>query len=441
MDTIKKDYAKFTKGMKKTHTILVPNMLPVHFELILSLFEQKGYKFEILKSADPALIETGLKYVHNDICYPCLLVIGQFIDALLSGRYDLSKIALAITQTGGGCRASNYIHLLRIALKNAGLSHIPVLSINFSGMEKENSLKFSLSNLKRARGAIVYSDMLYMLANHYKSYEVNKGDTEKLLSHWTNKLKPMLKNTKYKTTKRVLGEIYRDFNYIKVDYVPKIRVGIVGEIYVKYSSLGNNNLEEFLRGEDCETVVPGLMGFVTYCMANNVFDAKFYGRGKLMGLVYRLILKSLDKWELLIKEAAGGDPRFCAPSGHRHLFKLTEGIIDLGVKMGEGWLLPAEMAELAEAGIPDIVCAQPFGCLPNHICGKSAIKRVKDLYPAANITPIDYDSSATRVNQENRIKLMLAVAKERLTADEAVTEQNKVKNNAKGTKKQEKLVV
>lgn len=420
MNTIKYDYPKFTKDMIKTHTILVPDMLPIHFELILHLFREKGYKFEVLKNTDQTLIDKGLRFVHNDICYPCMLVIGQFIDALDSGKYDLNKVALAITQTGGGCRASNYIHLLRNALKNAGYGHIPVMSINFAGMEKDNTLKFTLPLLKQARAAVVYGDMLYLLSNHYKSYEVNKGDTDRLVWSWVEKIKPLLKKSDFKTTKRLLKQIFDDFNKIKVNYTPKIKVGIVGEIYVKYAALGNNCLEEFLREQNCEVVVPGLMGFVIYCVANNVLDSKLYGRNRLQGFVFNKVLKNLGKWELLIKEVIGDDKRFFVPGGYKHLFKLTKGVIDLGVKMGEGWLLPGEMVELTEAGVNNIVCAQPFGCLPNHIVGKSVLKRIKEIYPMSNITPIDYDASASRVNQENRIKLMLAVAKEQMETETLV---------------------
>jgi len=400
--------------MKKTHTILAPDMLPVHFGLILKVFEDDSYKFELLRGTEPSLIEKGLKYVHNDICYPCLLTTGQLIDALASGKYDVDKIALAMSQTGGGCRASNYIHLLRSGLIEAGFPQVPVLSINFSGLEKQNIIKFNLKKLKKARAAVIYGDMLMLMKNHYLSYEKNKGDTDKKVSFWEEKLKHELDNSNYKRTKENLKQIKDDFDTIECEYTDKIKVGVVGEIYVKFAPLGNNNLEEFLRSEGCEVIVPGLMGFIMYCIANNVFDSKFYGRGRLTAWIFNKVLNSMKKWDLLIKDAVGDDKRFVPSTGIEHLWKLTEGVVDLGVKMGEGWLLPAEMMELIEHGVNNIVCAQPFGCLPNHIVGKSVIKRIKELAPLSNITPIDYDASATRVNQENRIKLMLSIAKENI---------------------------
>lgn len=412
MNTIKYDYPVFDKKMKKTHTILVPSMLPIHFELILSLFEAKGYKTEILTSCDPRIIEKGLKYVHNDICYPALLVIGQFIDALDSGKYDLNKVALCITQTGGGCRASNYIHLLRHALEKAGYGHIPVLSINFSGLEKHNSLRFTLPILKKCLSAITYGDMLLMMNNYYKAYELNPGDADRLTAKWTEQIKRKLNKTNYKTVKKDLYAIADDFAAIPISRESKLRVGIVGEIYVKFAPLGNNNLADFLRSQGCEAVVPGLMGFISYCIGNNVLDYYNYGIGKIKSLVYEIVLRGISRWETLIAEVLQDKKQFAVSRGFGELTELTRGIIDTGVKMGEGWLLPAEMAELIKNGVDNIVCAQPFGCLPNHICGKSVIKRIKELYPEANIMPIDYDAGATRVNQENRIKLLIAVGKE-----------------------------
>ncbi|MCL2821664.1 MAG: 2-hydroxyacyl-CoA dehydratase [Firmicutes bacterium] len=411
------DFAVFTKQMKKTHTILVPDMLPVHFGLLLKVFEDKGYKIKIIQSTNPALIEKGLKYVHNDICYPCLLTTGQLIDALDCGGFDTNNVALAMSQTGGGCRASNYIHLLRRGLKEAGYPQVPVLSINFSGFEKHNSLKFSLSMLKQARAAVVYGDMLYLMKNHYISYEKNKGDTIKKVKEWEDKLKGQLKGANLKKVSANLKKIKADFDTIETEYVDRVKVGIVGEIYVKFAPLGNNNLEQFLQSEGAEVVVPGLLGFILYCVANNVFDGLFYNKGRLMAFVFKKILTGLKKWDLLIGKACGGDKRFVVSGGLDHLWDLTKGVVDLGVKMGEGWLLPAEMMELIDSGVHNIVCAQPFGCLPNHIVGKSVIKRIKELRPKANITPIDYDASATRVNQENRVKLMLEIAKEELRTD------------------------
>jgi predicted nucleotide-binding protein (sugar kinase/HSP70/actin superfamily) len=405
----------FTPQMRKTHTILLPMMLPLHFTLLKEVFRQEGYRAELLTNTGPKVVEEGLKYVHNDTCYPALLVVGQFIDALNSGKYDLENVAVAITQTGGGCRASNYIHLLRKALEKAGYGNVPVVSLNLAGLERNNGLVITVSLLRKALSAVVYGDMLMLLSNRVKAYEVHAGDAEVLTEQWIRELSSQMQRRKGLNTialRRNLKRIVEDFAAIPVAFSPKIRVGIVGEIYVKYSELANNELEAFLHSQDCEVHVPGLMSFLLYCIYNVIEDHRRYGNSKIAARAAKAGLRYLIGRENLIREALKGYNFFIAPGGFLYLQALTKGIISTGAKMGEGWLLSAEMMELIEHGYENIVCAQPFGCLPNHICGKGVINRIRQQCPQANIVAVDYDPSATRVNQENRIKLMLAVAQE-----------------------------
>ena len=407
----------FTKEMKEEYTILCPMMLRIHFELFVSIFRHYGYKAELLTTSGPNIVQEGLKYVHNDTCYPALLVIGQFIDALKSGKYDVSKTALIITQTGGGCRASNYIHLLRKALRKAGFADVPVISLNLSGLEKNPGFSLSIPLVRKMIAAIVYGDALMLLENQVKPYEVIKGDSHAMVKKWTKYLAEKINKgdaCSIKQQKEYLHKLTADFASIPVKRVPKVKVGIVGEIYVKYAPFANNHLEDFLAEQDCEVNVPGLINFVLFKVDNRLDDIRIYGGSKAKYHVIKVLYDYLEKMQQVLIEAIKSQPCFEPPASYDHVKKLVDGVIGYGDKMGEGWLLTAEMLELAEAGFENIVCAQPFGCLPNHICGKGMIRKIKAINEKANIVPIDYDPSATRVNQENRIKLMLAVAKENL---------------------------
>ena len=409
-------YPQFTEEMRKTYKILVPNMLPVQLGLICRLMKNYGYDMELLHTEGPNIAEQGLRNVHNDTCYPALLVIGQFLDALNSGKYDLEHTALLITQTGGGCRASNYIKLLRKALVKAGYGNIPVASLNFSGLEKGSGLPLTLPLLRKVIASIFYGDMLVALRSQTYPYEDRRGDADAMTEKWISTIQGWIrgdKNYSAHDMKKRFYDIAADYATIPITRVPKVKVGVVGEIYVKYSPLGNNDLEKFLESQDCEVNLPGLMGFVEYCVANYRLDIDLYGGNKLVAGGADKFLGWLDgigcaSYDAMRKYG------FYAPGSFRELMKKPEGIISLGAKMGEGWLLTAEMIELVEGGYGNIVCAQPFGCLPNHIVGKGMINKIRALHPDANITPVDYDPSATRVNQENRIKLMLAVAREKL---------------------------
>ena len=422
-------YPRFTPDMKKTHKILIPNMAPVQFRLMAAIMEQAGYQCELLENCGSQVAELGLKYVHNDTCYPALLVIGQFLDALNSGKYDLDHTALIITQTGGGCRASNYIHLLRKALVKAGYGQIPVVSLNFSGLEKDSGFPLTLTMIRRLLSVIYYGDLLVTLRAQTEPYEVNKGEAEAMQEKWIGRLRELFLQDEGwhgREVKANMPKIAADFASIPVKRVPKIKVGVVGEIYVKYSPLGNNDLEKFLASQDCEVNIPGLMGFVQYCVYNFSETARLYGGNVLTLNASSLLLNIIGKTEKVMIDSLKANG-YHAPMPFLELVKQADGVISTGTKMGEGWLLTAEMVELVRTGYENIVCAQPFGCLPNHICGKGVINRIRELYPTANITPIDYDPGATRVNQENRIKLMLAVARERMEQREAESAPREVK--------------
>lgn len=401
--------------MLKKYKILIPEMCPIHFALFENVLQGYGYDVEVLKNKGPSVVHEGLKYVHNDTCYPALLVTGQMIDALKSGKYDLNNVALLMSQTGGGCRASNYIHLIRKALKNMELGHIPVLSLDLGSIGMGGGFKLTIPMIRKLLVATTYGDMLMLLNNQVKPYEVKKGESEKLVDHWIQSLGKDFKQDEGYGTRQIqnnLRGIVESFSNIEKLNIEKTKVGIVGEIYIKYSPLGNNHLEDFLAKEDCEVMVPSLMGFLMYSLNNKVEDVRIYGGSQFAKGVNIALLKYLSFYENIVIQAIKEYSDFIAPSPLSHLKTLTNGVIDRGCKMGEGWLLTADMIDLVLNGYENIVCAQPFGCLPNHIAGKGMVRKIKELYPTANIVPIDYDPGATKVNQENRIKLMLAVARE-----------------------------
>ena len=408
-------HVEFTKEMKDTYTIITPNMAPIHFELIKNVLESAGLKIDLLRTTGREIVDEGLKYVHNDTCYPALLSIGQMMHALHSGKYDLNKVALIMTQTGGGCRASNYIHLLRKALKKDGLEHIPVISVNMSGLESNSGFQLTLPLIRKALAALTYGDLLMLLKNQTKPYEVTVGESDALVDKWILELTKLFQENKAFSQKQstlYYEKIAQSFADIKVERTPKTKVGIVGEIYVKYSALANNDLEGFLYEQGCEVMVPGILGFMIFKVDNRLEDIKLYGGNSAKKSAMQVLMWYFSKFERDLIAAVKKFPQFVAPSPYSHLKELAGDVIGYGCKMGEGWLLTAEVMELIESGYENVVCTQPFGCLPNHIVGKGMIRKVKTVMPNANIVPIDYDPSATKVNQENRIKLMLAVARE-----------------------------
>ena len=403
----------FTEEMKKTHTILVPTMLPIHFNMMVQIMRQHGYKADLLTNDSHAVIDQGLRNVHNDTCYPALLVIGQMIDALESGKYDLHKVALLITQTGGGCRASNYIHLLRKALVKSGYGKIPVISLSFTGLESNPGFKITLPMGIQLVNAVFLGDLLTDLQNQCRPYEIEPGETAKKVEKWENYLCTQLGRVKFVPRSLVRSwykAMIEDFASIPKRKEKKVKVGVVGEIYVKYSPLGNNNLEAFLLQEGAEVVVPGLMGFCLYCVYNTIEDRTLYGGGAGKAAVFKMIYNYLTGREKEVIDAVKKEGSFRPSSWFPDEVKLAEGYISHGVKMGEGWLLTAEIVSLVHEGIENVVCTQPFGCLPNHIVGKGMIRTIKEKNPNANIVAVDYDPGASAVNQQNRIKLMLANA-------------------------------
>ena len=409
-------YIPFTKEMKKEYTILMPTMLPRHFELIGSVLGTYGYKMELLKTAGQKVVDAGLRYVHNDACYPAVLVIGQFLEAITSGRYDPHKVALILFQTGGGCRASNYISLLRKALARAGYDYVPVISFSLAGLEHHPGFTLGISEYHGMAYAVLYGDLLLTLVNQTKPYELHPGDAEALAERWTARLGRELgagRHIRYGEVQETYRAVVADFAAIPKREKETVRVGIVGEIFVKYSPLGNNNLEQFLVDEGAEVVTPGLLDFCLYCVYNQIMDHRLYGGKRflypLTKLAYDFLCKKKREMNAVI-EAGGYRPM----TPFEEVPAYADGYIGCGTKMGEGWLLTAEMLELSASGVKNIVCTQPFGCLPNHICGKGMMKPIKERNPDVNVVAIDYDPGATRVNQENRLKLMLANARDKL---------------------------
>ncbi len=404
----------FTKEMKEEYTILMPQMLPIHFSMFRKLLELEGYHVDQLNNDSRNVVDEGLKYVHNDTCYPALLVIGQFMDAIKNGGYDPHKVALFITQTGGGCRASNYIHLLRKALKKAGMDYIPVISVSF-GMESNPGFSLTIPLIQKLIYGMMYGDIIMNVANQVRPYELNRGDTDKMVTTWVDRLVDRFthgQGMSRKAMRRGFDEIIADFAAIPVDLSQeKIRVGVVGEIYVKFSALGNNHLEDFLLSEGTEPVVPGLTDFMIFKIFNRVSDYNIYGGSLATKEVCTFFMGYIEKCQHDMIDALEKSGRFRAPGDFAQLRELAKDYLGEGCKMGEGWLLTAEMLELIHSGTNNIVCTQPFGCLPNHIVGKGMIRALKDDYPESNIVAIDYDPSATKINQENRIKLMLANGK------------------------------
>lgn len=404
---------EFTMEMKKDYTILIPNMLNIHFTMLARILQDDGYKVELLKTEGPTVVREGVQNVHNDTCYPALLVIGQMIDSLKSGQYDLNKTALIITQTGGGCRASNYINLLRKALKKNNMEQIPVISLNFLGMEHNSGFPIGFKFLTKAIYAVIYGDMLMWISNQCKPYEINQGDSQKVIDKWCNEICNQLHSPKqFLRLKENFNAMLDDFSAIPRRKEQKVKVGVVGEIYMKYSPLGNNHLEEIILREGAEPVLSGLLDFILYCVENMIMDYKLYGVRK-----QTMVIGKFARWYLIhpqkvMIKCIAEHGEFRNMSNFNEMKHMADGYIHKGVKMGEGWLLTNEMLELINSGVNNIVCCQPFGCLPNHIVAKGMMRKIKDHYPMSNIVPIDYDPGASHINQENRIKLMLANAKE-----------------------------
>ena len=410
----------FTKDMRDEYTILIPQMAPVHFELLEAAVRSCGYKVELLRNCTNHTVETGLKYVNNDACYPSILVTGQMIEALESGKYDLNKTALIMSQTGGGCRATNYIGFIRKALKDAGFENVPVISFNVVGMEKMPGFKITLPLIEKLLKMVVYADLLQKMLTKNRAYEVHKGESQKLFDEWMEKCKKLLDKSSLKEFKKSIYDIVDDFEKIELDTsIQKPKVGIVGEVLIKYHPFGNNFVADKLEEEGAEVVLPDFMGFVKFIATHKITFNQLIKTDKLKAKLFKTAIKLIDILEKDERIALSHSKKgYLQPCDIWELEDKVRNILSIGNQTGEGWFLTAEMVEYIEHGIPNIVCVQPFACLPNHVVGKGVIKTIRNTYPDANISPIDYDPGASEANQTNRIKLLMTVAKDNLKRQE-----------------------
>ena len=406
----------FTKDMKKDYTILIPQMAPIHFELLESAVRASGYNVELLRECTDHTVETGLKYVNNDACYPSILTTGQMIEALQSGKYDLNKTALIMSQTGGGCRATNYIGFIRKALKDAGFENVPVISFNVVGMEKMPGFKITVPLVERLLKMVVYADLLQKMLTKNRAYEVNKGETQKLFDEWMEKCKKLLEKSSLKEFKQSIYDIVNDFENIKLDTsIEKPKVGIVGEVLIKYHPFGNNFVANKLEEEGAEVILPDFMGFVKFIATHKITFNQLIKTDKMKAKIFKTAIKLIDILEKDERIALANSKKgYLQPCNIWELEDKVKDVLSIGNQTGEGWFLTAEMIEYIEHGIPNIVCVQPFACLPNHVVGKGVIKTIRNKFPDANIAPIDYDPGASEANQTNRIKLLMTVAKDNL---------------------------
>ncbi|WP_418791179.1 acyl-CoA dehydratase activase-related protein [Phosphitispora sp. TUW77] len=408
----------FTEEMKKTHTILAPQMSPVHFQFLRTGFERAGYDIKVLPSVDKSAIDEGLRYVHNDACYPAIIVVGQLMKALMSGEYDLDSTSVIITQTGGGCRATNYIAFLKKALRDAGMEQVPVLSLNASGLEKHPGFKVTLPMLDKLMMGLVYGDLFMRLLYRVRPYEKVPGSANRLYEQWVEKCQESLRSAGRKQFKENIYKIVADFEAFEIhEDLIKPRVGVVGEILVKFHPTANNNIVELLEAEGAEAVVPDLTDFLFYSAFDNKIKYKQLS-GSFKNMVSgQISIKFMEYYRKDMKKALERSRRFHPPKPIEEIARFAEKHLSLAHQTGEGWFLTGEMVELIHSGVYNVVCLQPFACLPNHITGKGMIRELRRSYPLANIAPIDYDPGASEVNQLNRIKLMLSVAVQNLEAE------------------------
>ncbi len=406
----------FTEEMRKNYTILCPQMSPIHFDLLELAFKNEGYNLVVLNNDNRQAIDYGLKYVNNDACYPSLLVVGQMMQALESGEYDLDRTALIMSQTGGGCRATNYVSFIRRALKKAGMEQVPVISINLSGLEPQPGFKVTVKMLYRLGIAALFGDIFQRCVYRMRPYEKNPGETNAIHQKWLKRCSEFLcsKHCNYFKFKKMCRQIVEDFDKIELLDIKKPRVGVVGEILVKFSPTANNHVVELLEQEGAEAVVPDLLDFMLYCFKNQEYKANYLGTSKKTAFVSRIAIKAIEIVRKSYSKACEKSVHFDPPANIDETAHNAESIVSIGNQTGEGWFLTGEMIELINCGAKNIICAQPFGCLPNHVVGKGVIKSLRAHYPGANIVAIDYDPGASEVNQLNRIKLMLSTAHKNL---------------------------
>ena len=406
----------FTKDMRKKYTILMPQMIPIHFELLEVAMNSCGYNAVLLRECTEHTVETGLKYVNNDACYPSILTTGQFVEALQSGKYDTNNTAIIMSQTGGGCRATNYIGFIRKALKDAGFSNVPIISFNIVGMEKMPGFKITPKLVDKLLRSVILGDLLQKVLHKNRAYEVHKGETDKLFDFWLEKCKYIVSNSNLTEFKKAIYDMVDDFEKIEVDMnIKKPRVGIVGEVLIKYHPFGNNFVADLLEKEGAEVVLPDFMGFVKFMATHKITFNNLLNTNKTSSKISKIAIKLIDLLEKDIRKALSNSKKdYLMPSNIWHLESQVKDILSIGNQTGEGWFLTAEMIEYIENDIPNIVCVQPFACLPNHVVGKGVIKTIREKYPNANITPVDYDPGASETNQTNRLKLLMTVAKDNL---------------------------
>ena len=416
----------FTKDMKEQgYTILCPQMAPIHFELLEACMQSLGYNVHLLRDCTEHTVETGLKYVNNDACYPSILTTGQMIEALESGKYDVNKTALIMSQTGGGCRATNYIGFIRKALKDAGYPDVPVVSFNIVGMEKASGFKITVPMIERLLKAVLYGDLLQKLLYKNRAYEINKGESQEKFNMWMEKCKKLASNSSMPEFKKSIYEIVEDFETIELDESQeKPKVGIVGEVLIKYHPFGNNFIVDVLEQEGAEVVSPDFMGFLKFICTHKVTNNALLNTDKTKSAIFKVVIKLIELLEKdNVKALQQSKKDYLLPCDIWELESKVKDILSIGNQTGEGWFLTAEMVEYIEHGIPNIVCVQPFACLPNHVVGKGVIKTIREKYPNSNISPVDYDPGASKTNQTNRIKLLMTVAKDNLK------QKNKLENN------------
>ncbi|MCL2752549.1 MAG: 2-hydroxyacyl-CoA dehydratase, partial [Defluviitaleaceae bacterium] len=400
----------FTKEMKDKHTIIAPQMSPIHFELIETAFGASGYNMVIMPAIDKEAVDLGLRYVNNDTCYPAIIVVGQLLKALQSGEYDLNNTSVIMSQTGGGCRASNYMGFIRRAMRKAGFGHVPCISISASSLEKHPGFKIKPKTLLRVVRGLIYGDLLMRVLYATRPYEVEAGSANALYEKWMTICKHDIANGSASSYKANIYAIVADFDALPVLDIKKPQVGVVGEILVKFHPTANNDIVTLLENEGCEAVVPDLLDFFTYSFFGYNFKANHLGGSHMTKRIFNTLNNMLHGMRRHVVKALDASKRFYPPKRIEELAEMAKPFLSLGNTSGEGWFLTAEMIELLEHGVDNIICTQPFACLPNHVTGKGMIKELKRNYPSANIVPIDYDPGASEVNQLNRIKLMLATA-------------------------------
>lgn len=416
--TVKRNYQRhlFTKEMKKSHTIIVPNMAPIHFEILDSAFGSEGYNLAVCPPIDYAAVDVGVKYINNDACYPAIIALGQLIAGLQSGEHDLENTSVLITQTGGGCRATNYIGFLRKGLLDAGFGNIPVISLNPAGLEKNPGFKLTPRLLHRAMMSLVYGDLLMKVVNRVRPYEKVKGSADALCKKWIERCRNSVANLSLKKFKETVLEIVKDFEEFEIGSWIKPKVGIVGEILVKYHPTANNDVVNLVESEGAEAVVPDLLDFFMYSAFGLEFRYKYLSGTKTSEVVGKSLIKVMEMYRTTYRKALEHSKRFFPPHPIYETAESASKILSLGHQTGEGWLLTGEMVALIEQGVDNIICMQPFACLPNHITGKGMLRELKRVYPSSNIVAIDYDPGASEINQLNRIKLMLSQAMKKVSS-------------------------